>query len=94
MSNEQDGGNAPRAVDLKALDPHYVMPNEIKGDLDSLFDALGVVGMLAEAADHDNGLVVGLGDIAPLHQVLSKFGKRLMGDMTARFPTVRDASAI
>jgi hypothetical protein len=93
MNKEQDGPKTPRAIDLKAFDPHYVMPETIKGDLDNLFEAFGVVGLLAESSGRECGPTVAANDMAPLHRSLATLGKRLMADMPPSFPTLRGAPA-
>ncbi len=90
MSKDFDG-EAPRAAeptgfDLMAFDPHYVMPQAIKGDLDTLFSALDALSLCAEAADQSEGPTVTLSHMAPLQRSLSVLGKRLMGDVAAHFP--------
>lgn len=90
MSKEYGGDQARRAAELAAFDPHYVIPANVKGDLDALFEALDTVGLLAGVADpaHD----VGVGSISALNHSLSALGKRLMGDIQANYPTMRGAA--
>jgi len=88
MSKEFQGDISPRAADLAAFDPHYEMSAAIKGDLDNLFNAVSVMGLMAEAADSSPDPMVTLSDMATLHQSLAALGKRLMGDVPARFPNV------
>lgn len=86
--NKDFGGETPRAsVDLKAFDPHYVMPQAIKGDLDTLFSALDALSLCAEAADQSEGPTVTLSHMAPLQRALSTLGKRLIADVPPQFPT-------
>lgn len=92
MSKEFSEGNSPQAADLAALDPHYEMSAATKGEMDNLFNAVGVVGLMAEAADGGRGPVVTLSDMATLHQAFASLGKRLMGEIPARFPNARGAS--
>ncbi|WDF71502.1 hypothetical protein [Novosphingobium sp. KACC 22771] len=90
MSKEFGGDQARRAAELAAFDPHYMMPADVKGDLDTLFEALDTVGLLAGAVDpaHD----VGVGNLSALNHSLSTLGKRLMGDLQASYPTIRGAA--
>ncbi|WJS97863.1 hypothetical protein [Novosphingobium humi] len=90
MSKEFQGDISPRAADLKAVDPFYVIPATVKDDLDTLFEALDTVGMLTDAVDPEHDMAVG--NMAALHHSLSTLGKRLMRDMQAQFPTIRGAS--
>lgn len=93
MNKEQDGGFPPFSVLDTALSPTYTMSEGIKDNLSDLIDAFATVGQLAEAAEHGAGPVVTLSSLAPLHRSLSSFGKRLMADMTPRFPTLRGPAA-
>ena len=81
------GRDFPRdSADLAALDLHYVIPEAMLVDFSALVDSVGVVGVMAEASDHNvDAAAISLADVGALNHALHALGKRLLADLTPKF---------
>ena len=73
-------------IDHKALDPHFTLSENAKQELDTLFEAMEAVTLLAEAPENERGPDMETADFAAVYRALSCLGKRVMSDARLTFP--------
>lgn len=69
------------------IDPHFTISESAKQELDTLFEAMETVTMLAEAPENTRGPDLETTDFAAVYRALSCLGKRVMSDARLTFPT-------
>lgn len=75
-----------KPIDHKAFDPRFSLSEPAKLELDTLFEAMETVTLLAEAPENARGPDLDTPDYAAVYRALSCLGKRVMRDARIEFP--------
>jgi len=75
-----------KPVDHMALVPHYTLTEAAKQELDTLFEAMDTVTLIAEAPENERGPDLETENFAAVFRALSFLGKRVMSEAKIEFP--------
>lgn len=86
MSIVSTAGMTGTPIDHTALDPRYSITEAAKLELDTLFEAMQTVTLLAEIPDEKRSDDLETAHFAAVYRAMSFLGKRVMADARIEFP--------
>lgn len=81
----------PAGMTGAPIDPHFTLSEIAKQELDTLFEAMETVTLLAEAPENARGPDLETVDFAAVYRALSCLGKRVMSDARLTFPATLES---
>lgn len=88
MSIISTAGMTGMPIDHTALDPHYRITETAKLELDTLFEAMGIVTLMAETPEAKRTDDLETEHFATVYRAFSFLGKRVLADARIGFPDV------